>query len=80
MISEPITPFCNECFIYYIILIISDYIINLIKVIESASLERFCEMMYILLFAVLVGKIIIIVFDKIMTIYHAFLLYRAMFL
>ena len=62
MISEHITPFYNECFIYYIILIISDYI-NLINVIESASLERFCEMMYILLFAVLGGKVIIIVLD-----------------
>ena len=76
MMSLHITLFYNEWFSYYIILIISDYI-KLIKVTESASLERFCKMMYILLFAVVVGKFIIIVLDKIMTIYHAFLIYGA---
>ena len=76
MISEPITPFYNECFISCIILIISDCF-NLIKVIESASLEILYKMKYILLFAV-VGKFIITVLDKIMTIYYALLLYRTM--
>ena len=79
MLSLHITSFCHEFFIYYIILtsIISDWI-ELMKVIESANLERFCKMMHIFLLAALVGKFIIIVLDKIMTIYHDFLIYRAM--
>ena len=79
MLSLHITSFCHECFIYYIILtyIISDWV-KLMKVIESANLERFCKMMHIFLLAALVGKLIIIVLDEIMTIYHDFLIYRAM--
>ena len=41
---------------------------------ESASFLRSCKMIYILLVIVLIGKFIIIILDKLMTIYYFFLI------